>query len=139
YGTFKTINYLKLDDNKLEGPIPAEIGSLGRLKNFNVANNISAKLVTPRQGLSSSTNVATILIGFSYTLTNNYKLVAGSSTLSPNKFANLDGEDISEEGEEEEEEMLDYCFANAAMNADISPRQQRNEAWKKAYIVGMVK
>ncbi|KAH0662432.1 hypothetical protein KY284_027363 [Solanum tuberosum] len=54
-----------------------------------------------------------------------------SSTLSPNKFANLDDEDIYEEGEEEEEEMLDYCFAIAARNADVSPRQQQNEAWKK--------
>ena len=43
-----------------------------------------------------------------------------SSTLFPNKFA----EDISEEGKEEEEQMLDYCFANTARNADISPRQQ---------------
>uniref|UniRef100_M1AAX2 NB-ARC domain containing protein n=1 Tax=Solanum tuberosum TaxID=4113 RepID=M1AAX2_SOLTU len=57
--------------------------------------------------------------------------VGGSFTLSPNKFANLDDEDISEEGEEgEEEEMLDYCFAIAARNADISPRQQRNNKTK---------
>ncbi|KAH0773825.1 hypothetical protein KY290_010962 [Solanum tuberosum] len=49
--------------------------------------------------------------------------IGGSSTLSPNKFANLDDEDIFEEGEEgEEEEMFGYCFAIAARNADISPR-----------------
>ncbi|KAG5621853.1 hypothetical protein H5410_007071, partial [Solanum commersonii] len=54
--------------------------------------------------------------------------VGGSSTLSPNKFANLDDEDISEEGEEEE--MLYYCFAITARNADISPRQQRNNKTK---------
>ncbi|KAG5570997.1 hypothetical protein H5410_060763 [Solanum commersonii] len=94
----------------------------------------SAKLVTPPQGLSPSTNVATI-ISDHFVSSNNEKLVSlapininkklqvsGSSTLSPNKFANLDDEDISEEGEEgEEEEMYDYCFAIAARNANISP------------------
>ncbi|KAH0687914.1 hypothetical protein KY290_019577 [Solanum tuberosum] len=78
----------------------------------------SAKLVTPPQGLSPSTNVAAILSDV-------------CCTLSPNKFANLDDEDISEEGEEgEEEEMLDCCFAIATRNADISPRQQRNNNTK---------
>ncbi|KAH0756046.1 hypothetical protein KY290_026316 [Solanum tuberosum] len=103
----------------------------------------SAKLVTPQQGLSPSTNVVAILSD--HLVSSNIKKlvllapininkqlqVGGSSTLSPNKFANLDDEDISEEGEEgEEEEMLDYCFAIAARNADISPRQQRNNKTK---------
>ncbi|KAG5574444.1 hypothetical protein H5410_054578 [Solanum commersonii] len=77
----------------------------------------SVKLVTPRQGLSSSTNVAAILSG------------GDNSTLSQKKFANLGDEDISEEVEEEE--MLDYCFINTTRNADVFPRQQQNEAWKK--------
>ncbi|KAG5572356.1 hypothetical protein H5410_062122 [Solanum commersonii] len=72
-----------------------------------------AKLVTPRQGLSSSTNDVAIL-----------------SNHLVNIFANLDDEDIYEEGEEEEEEMLDYCFAIAVRNVDISPRHQRNNKTK---------
>ncbi|KAH0779142.1 hypothetical protein KY290_005569 [Solanum tuberosum] len=101
----------------------------------------SAKLVTPRQGLSPSTNVAAILSDHLVSSNieklaslapiniNKQLQVGGSSTLSPNKFANLDDEDISEEGEEgEEEEMLDYCFAIVARNVDISPGQQQNEA-----------
>ncbi|KAH0635074.1 hypothetical protein KY290_037841 [Solanum tuberosum] len=106
----------------------------------------SAKLVTPPQGLSPSTNVAAILsdrlvssnieklASLAPININKQLQVGGSCTLSPNKFANLDDEDISEEGEEgeegEEEEMLDYCFAIAARNADISPRQQRNNKTK---------
>uniref|UniRef100_M1D9K9 NB-ARC domain containing protein n=1 Tax=Solanum tuberosum TaxID=4113 RepID=M1D9K9_SOLTU len=100
----------------------------------------SAKLVTPRQGLSPSTNVAAILsdrlvssnieklASLALININKQLQVGGTSTLSPNKFANLDDEDISEEGEEEE--MLDYCFATAARNADISPRQQHNNKTK---------
>ncbi|WMV57114.1 hypothetical protein MTR67_050499 [Solanum verrucosum] len=98
-----------------------------------------AKLVTPRQGLSSSTNVVAILSD--HLVSSNIKKLASltpintnkqlqfgcSSTLSPNKFANLDDEDIYEE---EEEEMLDYCFTIAARNADISPRHQRNNKTK---------
>ncbi|KAH0778526.1 hypothetical protein KY290_004953 [Solanum tuberosum] len=100
----------------------------------------SAKLVTPPQGLSPSTNVAAILSN-RFVSSNIEKLaslapininkqlqVGGSSTLSPNKFANLDDDDISDEGDEEE--MLDYRFAIAARNADISPRQQRNNKTK---------
>lgn len=103
----------------------------------------SAKLVTPPQGLSPSTNVAAIssdrlvssniekLASLAPININKQLQVGGSCTLSPNKFANLDDEDISEEGEEgEEEEMLDYCFAIAARNVDISPRQQRNNKTK---------
>ncbi|KAG5619190.1 hypothetical protein H5410_019014 [Solanum commersonii] len=103
----------------------------------------SAKLVTPPQGLSPSTNVVAIssdrlvssniekLASLAPININKQLQVGGSCTLSPNKFANLDDEDISEEGEEgEEEEMLDYCFAIAARNADISPRQQRNNKTK---------
>ncbi|KAH0707578.1 hypothetical protein KY289_012654 [Solanum tuberosum] len=99
-----------------------------------------AKLVTPRQGLSSSTNVVAILSD--HLVSSNIKKLASltpintdkqlqfgcSSTLSPNKFTNLDDEDIYEEGEEEE--MLDYCFAIAAGSADISPRHQRNNKTK---------
>jgi len=93
----------------------------------------SAKLVTPPQGLSPSTNVAAILsdrlvssnieklASLAPININKQLQVGGSSTLSPNKFANLDDEDISEEGEEEE---------IAAKNADTSPRQQRNNKTK---------
>ncbi|KAH0645400.1 hypothetical protein KY284_033284 [Solanum tuberosum] len=103
----------------------------------------SAKLVTPSQGLSPSTNVAAILSDHLVSSNieklaslapiniNKQLQVCGSSTLSPNKFANLDDEDISDQGEEsEEEEMLDCCFAIAAKNANISPRQQRNNKTK---------
>ncbi|KAH0724603.1 hypothetical protein KY289_000461 [Solanum tuberosum] len=45
----------------------------------------------------------------------------GSSSFSTNSFANLQDEDIFEESEEED--MLNYCFANAARDADISHRQ----------------
>ncbi|MCD7467996.1 hypothetical protein HAX54_005761 [Datura stramonium] len=34
------LNNIKLDNNKLEGTIPPEIGLLGRIKTFNVANNM---------------------------------------------------------------------------------------------------
>ncbi|KAH0715276.1 hypothetical protein KY284_008181 [Solanum tuberosum] len=101
----------------------------------------SAKLVTPRQSLSPSTNVAAILSD--HLVSSNIEKMASlapininkqlqiGGTLYPNKFANLDDEDISEEGEEgEEEEMLDHCFAIAARNANISPRQQRNNKMK---------
>ncbi|KAG5614017.1 hypothetical protein H5410_013841 [Solanum commersonii] len=103
----------------------------------------SAKLVTPLQGLSPSTNVVAILsdrlvssnieklASLAPININKQLQVGGSCTLSPNKFSNLDDEDISEEGEEgEEEEMLDYYFAIAARNADISPSQQRNNKTK---------
>ncbi|KAG5573403.1 hypothetical protein H5410_063169 [Solanum commersonii] len=99
-----------------------------------------AKLVTPRQGLSSSTNVVAILSD--HLVSSNIKKLASltpintnkqlqfgcRSTLSLNEFANLDDEDIYEEGEEEE--MLDYCFAIAARNAYISTRHQRNNKTK---------
>uniref|UniRef100_M1D8Y6 NB-ARC domain containing protein n=1 Tax=Solanum tuberosum TaxID=4113 RepID=M1D8Y6_SOLTU len=104
----------------------------------------SAKLVTPRQGLSLLTNVVAIfsdhlvssniekLASLTPINTNKQLQVGCSSTFSPNKFANLDDEDISQEGEEEEkeEEMLDYCFASATSNVDISHRQQRNNKMK---------
>ncbi|KAG5575686.1 hypothetical protein H5410_055820 [Solanum commersonii] len=102
----------------------------------------SAKLVTPRQGLSSSTNVVAILsdhlvssnieklVYLTPINTNKQLQVCGSSSLSPNKFANLDDVDIFEEGEEEKEEMLNYCFANAARNANMFPRQQHNNKMK---------
>ncbi|KAH0692243.1 hypothetical protein KY285_019340 [Solanum tuberosum] len=52
----------------------------------------------------------------------------GSSSFSTNRFANLQDEDTFEESEEED--MLNYCFANAARDADISPMQQRNNKKK---------
>ncbi|KAG5577421.1 hypothetical protein H5410_057555 [Solanum commersonii] len=101
----------------------------------------SAKLVPPRQSSSPSTNVAAILSD--HLVSSNIEKMASlapininkqlqiGGTLSPNKFANIDDEDISEEGEEgEEEEMLDHCFAIATRNANISPRQQRNNKMK---------
>ncbi|KAH0711934.1 hypothetical protein KY289_007893 [Solanum tuberosum] len=105
----------------------------------------STKLVTPQQGLSSSTNVVAILsdhlvssnieklVSLTPINTDKQLQVGGSSTLPPNKFANLDDEDISEEGEEEEEEeeMLYYCFANATRNGNMFPRQQRNNKMKQ--------
>ena len=45
----------------------------------------------------------------------------GSSSFSTNRFANLQDEDTFEESEEDD--MLNYCFANAARDADISHRQ----------------
>ncbi|KAG5577414.1 hypothetical protein H5410_057548 [Solanum commersonii] len=98
----------------------------------------SAKLVTPRQSLSPSTNVAAILSD--HLVSSNIEKMASlapininkqlqiGGTLSPNKFANLDDEYILEEGEEEE--MLDHCFAIAARNANISPRQQCDNKMK---------
>ncbi|KAG5610905.1 hypothetical protein H5410_022186 [Solanum commersonii] len=52
----------------------------------------------------------------------------GSSSFSTNRFANLQDEETFEESEEED--MLNYCLANAARDADISPRQQRNNKKK---------
>uniref|UniRef100_M1B9U1 Uncharacterized protein n=1 Tax=Solanum tuberosum TaxID=4113 RepID=M1B9U1_SOLTU len=49
--------------------------------------------------------------------TNKQLQVGGSSTFSPNQFANLQDE------ESDEEDWLDQCFENAARDADISPRQ----------------
>ncbi|KAG5584114.1 hypothetical protein H5410_044548 [Solanum commersonii] len=103
-------------------------GATSTLRWAYIADEEEEQLVTPQQGLSSSTTVVAILSDHlvssnieklaSLTLINTNKQlqVGGSSTLSPNNFFNLDDEDISEEGEEEE--MLDYCFANAARNAD---------------------
>ncbi|KAG5600034.1 hypothetical protein H5410_031404 [Solanum commersonii] len=56
--------------------------------------------------------------------TNKQLQVGGSSTFSPNQFANLQDE------ESDEEDWLDQCFENAARDADISPRQQRNNKKK---------
>ncbi|KAG5611733.1 hypothetical protein H5410_023014 [Solanum commersonii] len=58
----------------------------------------------------------------------------GSSSFSINRFANIQDEDTFEESEEED--MLNYCFANATRDEDISPRQQQKEAWKKKYWDG---
>ncbi|KAG5573539.1 hypothetical protein H5410_063305 [Solanum commersonii] len=89
----------------------------------------SAKLVTLRQGLSSSTNVVAILSD--HLVSSNIEKVASLTPINTNKQLQVgDDEDISEEGEEDEEEMLDYCFANAVRNADISPRKQCNNKTK---------
>ncbi|KAG5608472.1 hypothetical protein H5410_019753 [Solanum commersonii] len=58
----------------------------------------------------------------------NKQLQDGSSSFSTNRFANLQDEDTFEESEEED--MLNYCFANAVRDADISPMQQRNNKKK---------
>ncbi|WMV59274.1 hypothetical protein MTR67_052659 [Solanum verrucosum] len=87
-------------------------GATSTLRWIDIADEEKEQVISPyKQKKLSPTTLALCLV----------VPIGGSSTLSPNKFANLDDEDISEEGEEEE--MIDYCFAIAARNANISPRQ----------------
>ena len=51
--------------------------------------------------------------------TNKQLLDVGCSSFSTNRFANLQDEDTFEESEEEN--MLNYCFVNAAMDANTYP------------------
>lgn len=91
----------------------------------------SAKSVTLGQGLASTDNAAILsdqlvssdvekLTFLTPINTTKQLQVGGSSHLSPNRFDNLQDEDIFEEGEEED--VLDHYFANVARNADIFSR-----------------
>ncbi|WMV38999.1 hypothetical protein MTR67_032384 [Solanum verrucosum] len=91
----------------------------------------SAKSVTLGQGLASTDNAAILsdqlvssdvekLTFLTPINTTKQLQVGGSSHLSPNRFDNLQDEDIFDEGEEED--VLDHYFANVARNADIFSR-----------------
>ncbi|MCD7467993.1 hypothetical protein HAX54_005758 [Datura stramonium] len=61
---FPFLNVLKLDNNNLEGPIPPEIGSLNRLKTFNVdraSANFSAETYANNSGLCGDPLEACVL------------------------------------------------------------------------------
>uniref|UniRef100_M1DUA5 NB-ARC domain containing protein n=1 Tax=Solanum tuberosum TaxID=4113 RepID=M1DUA5_SOLTU len=60
--------------------------------------------------------------------TNKQLQVGGSSTFSPNQFANLQDE------ESDEDDWLDQYFENVARDANISPRQQCNIYNKKKHV-----